>query len=33
VQVAEGVPTGNAVPLQIRQGPITTTDQVTIAIR
>jgi uncharacterized protein (TIGR03437 family) len=33
VQVASGTPTGNAVPLQLRQGGITTSDQVTIAVR
>jgi uncharacterized protein (TIGR03437 family) len=33
VTVPEGVPTGNAVPLQLRMGGITTTDRVTIAVQ
>ena len=32
IVIASGTPTGNAVPLQIQMGGITTTDQVTIAV-
>jgi uncharacterized protein (TIGR03437 family) len=32
IVIAPGTPTGNAVPLQIQMGGITTTDQVTIAV-
>jgi uncharacterized protein (TIGR03437 family) len=33
VEIPAGAPTGNTVPLRLRQGGITTTDQVTIAIQ
>ena len=33
VEIMPGTPTGNAVPIRIRQGDVTTSDQVTIAIQ